>query len=154
MPLLDDLVAAVEAYPETYVVLEIVDVNITGNVLNTGERASFKVKVTNNGPLHLTNVTVRVSGQNGATVKNSGAAAPFEGSFISGEFDTIDAHGGSQLNVGTYTFEAPAGAQASKTLVKATLEDWNGDPDHIFIGHSDPHRDAPKATFAAAVVAS
>lgn len=155
MAFFDDMTAAVETYPETYVDLEIVEVDTPGNALNEGERATFRVKVTNRGPLVLTGVTLQVSGMHGATVKNNGAAAPFVSSFITGELPTIDAHGGSQLTTGSpLTFQAPAGAQALQTLVKATLEAWDVNLDHILNGHSDPHRDAPKGTYSDAVLAS
>jgi hypothetical protein len=152
MPFFDDMTDAVEAYPETYVDLEIIDVSIPGDVLNVEEVGFFKVRITNRGPLHLTGVTLRVSGQNGATVR-AGLGMPFVSSFISAELPTVDAHGGSQ-ELSLPAFTAPADAQDSKTLVKATLEDWDADLNHILIGHSDPHRDAPKGTYAAAVAAS
>ena len=99
-------------------------------------------------------MTVRVSGQNGAKVANNSILSPFEAHFVTQEFPTLSGHGGSQLSVGSpLKFEAPAGAQASKTLVKATLEAWNANLDHILLGHSDPMRDGPKGTYAAEVVA-
>ncbi|MBC7995966.1 MAG: hypothetical protein H7Z15_22285 [Rhizobacter sp.] len=154
MAYFDDMTAALAAYPLTDVQLEIVDVTFPGTALNTGETGSFRVKVTNTGPLNLTGVTVRVSGQNGATVANNSVIAPFVSDFITQELPTISAHGGSQLSVGSpLKFKAPTGAQASKTLVKATLEAWDANFDHILLGHSDPLRDGPKGTYAAQVVA-
>lgn len=154
MAFFDDMNAALEAYPLTDVQLEIVDVTFPGSALNTGETGSFRVKVTNTGPLNLTGVTVRVSGQNGATVANNSVIAPFVPDFITQELPTIAAHGGSQLSVGSpLKFKAPAAAQASKTLVKATLEAWDANLDHILLAHSDPMRDGPKGTYAAQVVA-
>lgn len=151
MAFFDDMTQAVENYPVTDVDLEIVDVVTPGSALNTGEISSFRVKVTNRGPLVLTGVTLRIRGQNGATVQNGGAASPFVAEFVTQELATIDAHGGSQLSVGSkLQFKAPANAQASKTLVKATLEDWNPLLDHLMNAHSDP-LDAPKGTFAAQV---
>ena len=149
-----ELVTAVETYPETFLQIEIIDVDFTGNALNVNETASFRVQVTNTGALHITDLTVRVQGLNGATVKNSGAAAPFVSEFVSAPLDQINAHGGVQSHLGSpFSLKAPAGAQASKNLVKVTLEDWNADQSHIFIGHSDP-LESVKATFAAAVVIS
>lgn len=154
MAYFDDMQAALEAYPLTDVQLEIVDVTFPGSALNTGEVGTFRVKVTNTGPLNLTGVTVRVTGQNGAKVANNGAAAPFVSDFITQELPTIGGHGGSQLSVGSpLKFLAPNGAQASKTLVKATLEAWDANLDHILLSHSDPMSDGPKGTYAAAVVA-
>lgn len=154
MAFFDDMTTALAAYPVTDVTLEIVDVVIPGSVLNVGEVATFRVQVTNTGPLNLTGVTLKVRGQNGATVANNGAAAPFVSEFITQELPTINGHGGSQLTVGSpLKFKAPSGAQASKILVKATLETWDANLDHILIGHSDP-LDPPKGTYAATVSAS
>lgn len=153
MPFFDDMTTALETYPVTDVTLEIVDVVTPGNALNVTEIASFRVKVSNNGPLNLTNVTVRVKGQNGALVANNGAAAPFVSEFVTQVLPTIG-HNGAQLTIGSpLKFKAPAGAQASKTLVKATLEGWDADLNHILNSHSDP-LSTPSGTYAAAVVIS
>jgi hypothetical protein len=59
--------------------------------------------------------------------------------FISGEMDPISGHGGSQLTGSDpFKFIAPGRKQASKTLLKATLEAWDANLDHILIAHSDP----------------
>lgn len=155
MAYFDDMAKAVEDYPVTDVVLEIIEVSIPGDALNEGEQGTFRVKVTNNGPLNLTGVTVRVRAQNGATVANNGAISPFVSEFVTQELPTITAHGGSQTTVGgALKFKAPAGSQDSKTLIKATLEDWNANFDRILNGHSRALPDTPKGTFATAVVAS
>ena len=73
----EDMTAAVGAYPAASVDLEIVDVVVPGSVINVNEKPSFRVKVTNRGPLEMTGVTLRIKGLNGATVKQNGAAAPF-----------------------------------------------------------------------------
>jgi hypothetical protein len=141
-----------ETYPVTYVDLEIVDVDTPGDVLNVGEQAKFRVKVTNRGPLNLTGVTLRVRGQNGATVWSGSAAAPFVEEFITQELPRIAAHGGSQLTVGSMiVLQAPGEPQALKTLVTATLEAWDGDMNHIMLAHSKP-LDVPEGTYAAKVV--
>ncbi|HEV2927998.1 MAG TPA: hypothetical protein VGW74_04835, partial [Propionibacteriaceae bacterium] len=112
----------------------------------------FRVKVTNTGPLNLTDVSLRIKGLNGATVANNGAASPFVSEFVTQTIASIAAHGGSQTTVGSpLKFKAPGSAQDSLNLVRATLEDWNANPDHIFDGHSDP-LDTVRANFAAEVV--
>lgn len=152
MAFFDDMTAAVETYPVANVDLEIVEVTTPGDALNVNEQGSFRVKVTNRGPLNLTGVTLRIHGQNGATVANNGAIAPFVSEFVTQELPTINAHGGEQLTVGgPLKFRAPGGAQNAKTLVKATLEDWNADLNHILNNHSRP-LDVPKGTYADEVV--
>jgi hypothetical protein len=170
MAFFDDMTAALATYPVTDVALEIVDVVISGNVLNVTEEATFKVKVTNNGPLNLTGVTLRIKGQHGATLRGPGIiftpppavprvaagsreVSPFVDEFVSGVLPTIFAHGGSQTS-DSFTLKAPESAQASQTLIKATLEAWDANLDHILNGHSDPLPNAPSGTFAAVVVQS
>lgn len=148
----DTMADELAAYPVTDVELEIVDVITPGSVLNVDEEPSFYVRVTNTGPLRLTGVTVRVRGQNGATVKHGGALAQFASDFVSDELPPINAHGGSVLSPGgAFRFKAPGGAQASKTLVKATLEEWNVDWEKFLTSHSDP-LDPPNGTYAAEVL--
>jgi hypothetical protein len=53
-----DMVQAVEEYAEANVVIEITDVIIKNQALNTNERLTCKARVTNNGPLNMTNVTL------------------------------------------------------------------------------------------------
>ncbi|HZF81777.1 MAG TPA: hypothetical protein VEZ89_18515 [Rubrivivax sp.] len=154
MAFFDDMTTALQAYPVTDVELDIIDVVTPGNVLNVNEVASFRVQVTNRGPLNLNNVTVRVKGQGGATVANNGVGSPFVTEFVTQVLPMINGHGGSQLTVGSpLKFKAPAGAQTSRTLVKATLEAWDADLNHILLSHSDP-LDTPSGLYAAAVVSS
>ena len=154
MAFFDDMTTALAEYPVNDVELDIVDVVTPGDVLNAGEISTFRVRVTNRGPLNLTGVTLRVRGMHGATVANGGAAAPFVSEFVTQALPTIRGHGGSELTVGSpLKFKAPAGAQAAKTLVKATLEAWDANLDHILLAHSDP-LDVPKGTYTAEVVAS
>ena len=82
MGFFDDFTNALETYPETGVQLEIVEVSFPDSVLNVEETATFRVKVTNTGPLNLTDVSLRIKGLNGATVANNGAAAPFVSEFV------------------------------------------------------------------------
>jgi hypothetical protein len=170
MSVFDDMTAALATYPVTDVLLEIVDVVVPGNVLNVTEEATFKVKVTNNGPLNLTGVTLRIKGQHGATLKSLGviltppplisragaeALSPslFVDELVSAPLPTIFGHGGTQTS-DTFTVKAPDSAQASQILVKATLEAWDANLDHILNGHSDPLPNAPSGTYASAVVQS
>ena len=93
MPIFEQILTELETYPQDYLVLEIVDVGIPGEVLNVNDIAPFKIRVTNNGPLHLTNVTLRVSGQNGAVVR-AGVGAEWVSSYISPVVPIINAHNG------------------------------------------------------------
>jgi hypothetical protein len=152
MPFLDDFVGAVGSYPGDYVELEIVEVAVPNGALNENESGTFRVRVTNNGPLNMEDVTVRVKGLNGVTVANNGAAAPYVDEFVTQPLATIYGHGPSVVTSGgVLKFMAPANAQASADILKATLEGWNGDMAHILLGHSDPRPNGPKGTYAAEV---
>lgn len=66
---------------------------------------------------------------------------------------SVAAHGGSQLSPGSpCTLKAPGAAQAAKTLVKASLEGWDANLDHIMLAHSDPLATV-NGTYSTAVVA-
>jgi hypothetical protein len=169
MAFFDDMTAALAIYPVDDVLLEIVDfvTPAPGTVLNVGEEATFKVKVTNTGPLNLTGVTLRIKGQHGATLKRplvvvtprasrvapAISASQFVDELVSAALPTIFGHGGSQTS-DTFTLKAPDAPQASQQLIKATLEAWDANTDHIMNGHSDPLPDAPKGTYSTEVVAS
>jgi hypothetical protein len=151
----EDMTAAVEAYPAASVDLEIVDVVFSGSVINVNEAASFRVKVTNRGPLEMTGVTLRIKGLNGATVKQNGAAAPFLPEFVTttSQLATIGAHGGAQTTNGSpFSFSAPGAPQPNHPLVQVTLEDHNFTLNHILNGHSDPLPSGPPKSFFSAPI--
>ena len=151
----EDMTAAVAAYPAASVDLEIVDVDIPGSVINVNERPTFRVKVTNRGPLEMTGVTLRIKGLNGATVKQNGAAAPFVSEFVTStsQLATIGGHGGEQTTNGSpFAFTAPGSAQPNHPLVQVTLEDHNFTLNHILNGHSDPLPSGPPKSFFSAPI--
>jgi hypothetical protein len=157
MAFFDDMTTALETYPVANVTLEIIEVDFPGSALNARDEGTFRVRINNNGPLELTDVALKISGQNGATVANNGAAAVFVPEFVTQtnpvqQVPTVSGHNGSVVTTGSpMKFKAPNGEQASKTLIKVTLEGWNANLNHILNGHSDPLPVAPKGTFAAAV---
>ena len=94
MGILDDVTDAVITYPRDYLEVEIINVNPPGSELNVGEDALFTFQVANNGPLDVKDLTLKVEGLNGTTVKANGAAAQWEPSHTSrvGYFPTVPAH--------------------------------------------------------------
>jgi hypothetical protein len=153
MGFFEDMTAAVERYPETYVELEIVEIDVPGDAINVSEIVNFRVKVTNTGPLHLDGVTLRIKGLNGATVASGGADAAFVAELVTQELPRITARGGSQFTVGRpLKFKAPGSAQESRSLVRAKLETWRPSLDNITAARSESQEDAPpKASYAAEV---
>lgn len=179
MAFFDDMTTALQDYPASNVVIEIIDVVLSsGNVLNTTEQATFKVKVSNNGPLNLTGVTLRIKGVNGAKLKSNGIAVPpvvvlpavrapapsigarapapplglFVDELVSKVLPTIGGHVGSQTTE-TFTMKAPPDATVgpAENLVKASLEAWDAELAHILVGHSDP-QGAVNGFYSAVVV--
>lgn len=138
MGVFEDIIAAVESYPEDHVTLEIVDVSYPGSVYQTSEIAFFKVDIRNSGPMHMKNVTVRLVARNGAQVRDNGA---FEDDAISDVYPTIAGHRPDLANVLDMPFELLAPSEPNteaRNLVKVTLHDWDLVWDHALIGHSDP----------------
>ena len=74
---LDDIKDAVEAYPTTYVKLEIVDIEKDGDIVNTGEEVRFHVKVTNDGPMTMKDVRLKAVAKNGTEVKSGRGRSRF-----------------------------------------------------------------------------
>lgn len=157
MGFFNDMKKAVETYPTEFIELDIIDLSFPGSVLNQGEEGSFKVQVTNRGALNLTDVTVKVKGVNGAQVKTGGAAdTNYRSEFVTGksQLEKLNAHGDSEVIGGSpMKFKAPGSPQPAGNLLEVTIQDWDGNLDHIMLAHSDPV-DSPKATFNSQVVGS
>jgi uncharacterized repeat protein (TIGR01451 family) len=149
--ILDDIKDAVEAYPTSYVKLEIVDIVKDGDIVNTGEEVRFHVRVTNDGPMTMKDVRLKAVAKNGTEVKSGSAAAVFGATALGSTIiDTLGGHGGSN-EVSLFVLEAPNVAKPDGTLlVEVTVEEYNLLWDHILIGHSDPTT-TPKATFSSSV---
>jgi uncharacterized repeat protein (TIGR01451 family) len=137
MAFFDDMTKALETYPETNVVIEIHDFKpVNGNALDVGEDATFQVKVTNKGPLNLTNVKLLPTGVNDALLHiDVGALVPTRHS------NPLEIHGngGSRITE-PFTLRAPdKPTKNGKTeeLLKVTLDAWDANLDRILIDHSN-----------------
>jgi Aminotransferase class-V len=97
MSVIDDLTAAVETYPKSNVHIHIEDPQFPGEVLNVDEEGTFKVRVTNNGPLNLTDVSVKITGLN--SVQVSGSLAVQFSDEMEERLGDIDGDGGGVLVV-------------------------------------------------------
>ena len=152
----NDFRAAMHDYPEQFVTLEIVEVDFAGNVINTREEGTFRVQVTNNGLLDMTDVTLKVTGLAGTLVKTGGAADfDFRDALSIGmESDTIPGQGGVSVTTGSkLQFKAPAGPKPEGTqLLEATIEAWNGSLARILNTHSHDEPDAPAGIYENEVV--
>jgi hypothetical protein len=167
MAFFDDMKDELMVYPVNNVLIEIVDFDDPGDVYNVGEEATFKVKVTNTGPLNLTDVTLRIKGQHEARLKRPPIGVPntppqresraaitlseFVDELVSKALPEVRGGGGTATSE-TFTLKAPAAPQGSQNLIKATLEAWNANLNYILVDQSEPLPDAPKGTYATAVV--
>jgi hypothetical protein len=141
MGFFDDYTAAVESYPAQHMELEIVDISFVdgSNALNEGEAGGFRIKLINNGPLHVREGQFKVRGLNGMKVKPNGAGAPYVSEFVTsiGQLDTVGGHGGTSTSNGSpFGFLAPSHRQSVRDLIEVTLEDWRADLEHIHDNHS------------------
>ncbi|MGH9381195.1 MAG: hypothetical protein ACRD2Z_11355 [Thermoanaerobaculia bacterium] len=148
----NDFRAAMHDYPEEFVELEIVEVEFPGDVLNTSEEGSFRVQLTNNGLLDMTDVSLKVRGLNGTLVKTGGAADfDYRDELTIGmDSETIVGQGGVSLTQGSkLRFKAPASTKPAGTqLFKATIAGWNGSLVRILNGHSHAEDVAPAGTYS------
>jgi hypothetical protein len=141
---LPDLVEAVQTYPQTYLTVEVYDVDPpgSGTGINEREDVTFKVHVRNSGPLDVLDLTLLIEAQPGADgVKLHGGTA-FNPSLTSTPIDVVPAHMSDGTWVdppdGHFHFEAGAPSGGQVDLVKASINSWNGSLGHILDAHSDP----------------
>jgi Domain of unknown function DUF11 len=150
---LDLIASAVVAYPATDVELELVDLDTDGPDVNVGEQVSFRVKVTNRGPLTMKDVRLKAVAKNGAEVKSGGAAEQFGPEAVSANLiESIDGHGGSEDSSALFIIEAPNRSKPDDTvLVEVTVDSWIASFDHTLVSHSRAS-DTPMVTFASTVL--
>ena len=142
MPFLDDLVAAVQAYPATMVSLTyspptpFVPAQAAQRI-NVNEVWSLKVRVHNHGLLNMTNVSLRIEGANGAGVSHF-PVGPWD--------DPVDLTGVTARALGiTETddiyFRATAATPEGTELVRFHVTGFDVDLDFILTGQAPvpPH---------------
>jgi hypothetical protein len=150
MGVLDDISAAVTTYPREYLVVEIVQVDPPGDVINEDEEVSFRIQVANNGPLDANQISLLVEGLNGTLVKSNGPNAAFGDEFtISGAFfGNVPAHSNGPGDPGPVVttgnpFKFKQGADApAKDLVRVSVKGWSSGFDHIFNNHTQADPEA------------
>jgi hypothetical protein len=157
MAFFDDMASAIRTYPDTNVVLDILDFDpISGDSLNESEEATFKVRITNSGLLDMTSVSVRVKGENDATIKRpltlpgpiptarAAAVDPepvplptYVSELVSKSIAKIAANGGTATTE-VFTLKAPADDTnaVSVNLLTVTLEGWNADLGFLLVSKS------------------
>jgi len=158
MTVLTDIATAMSRYPLDETTIAIVGVVVQDGIgpeINANEIFRFKVQVTNNGHVNMTDVFVHVNGKNGAHVSfHSDKGFAKDKTLKVGPFD-VNA-GGASNTTGVLYFKAPPGAKPAGTeLLEAHIFDWNGNFDHYFTSHTNDEDhatvDYPSGQFAAQV---
>jgi hypothetical protein len=148
-PTLDSLVSDINAYPATHMELEIEEVDFPNSQLNVNEIGTFKVRVTNRGPLDVGMLSLTITGLNGTTVAANLPGSQFVPTFGTLPLPVVGGHGGSVITTGLpFKFKAPSTPRSTQDLVKVTIGQWNGILDHLLDDHSgpDPNVQASTAT--------
>lgn len=123
--ILDDIADAVEDYLSTYVDVSFVEVSPdSGTSINTNEEVDFKLQIFNRGPLTMKDVTLRIVGKSGATVKGAGAAEVFRSEAFARVIPTVGGHDNKTTE--NLHLKAPAGTKPAGTdLVEAYVDEWD-----------------------------
>jgi hypothetical protein len=143
MSLLDDLADEVQAYPHNYLEVEIIDVDPPGNVVNEDEEVSFRIQVSNSGPLDANDLSLLVEGLNGTEVQSNGVNLPWLDSFtISGAFcgnvlaHTANGSGPKVVPGNPFHFRQSRDFASATDLVRVSVAGFDTSFDHVTLGHS------------------
>jgi hypothetical protein len=144
MGLLSDITTEIENYPRDYLDIEIFEVEWPGDVIDVDEQVTFRVKVSNSGPLHVDNLELLVEGlDDRAEVKSNNAQAQWVSSFTTnaGWFPRVPAHsatdpGPVEMTGGDFSFRARKPAARPQDLIKVSVYGWSSSFDHMFGGHT------------------
>jgi len=144
MGLLDDFADEIDTYPRTYLDVQIVQVDPSGSNtdINEDEEVSFRIQVSNSGPLDANQVSLLVEGLNGTEVQSNGTNSPWVDKFtISGAFfGNVLGHSsdeGPKVTPGEkFHFRNSRDFPTSTALVRASVAGWQTSFDHFSAGHT------------------
>jgi hypothetical protein len=160
MGFFDDYNAAVEAYPDTHMGVEIRNVDYPGTRLNVGEVGTFEVLIRNHGPLRVRDVILRVRGLSGVLVKHQGALSQFspEMELSTGDRIVVEPSGGEFLIAQgsadwnqILSFQAPPTRRREQGLIEVSIMNWAVD---LSVVHASHGWSAAAATYTDRVVAA
>jgi hypothetical protein len=140
---LADLVDAIATYPQTYLTVEIFDVDPpgVGTGINVAEDVTCKVRVHNSGPLNVLQLGLVISKAAGADGVRFHDDTDFGPTLTSTPIELVPAHMPDGDWVETpehYHFKAGGVSGGRVDLVTATIGPWNADLAHPLEAHSDP----------------
>jgi hypothetical protein len=152
-----DMSNAIAGYPALSVTLTIDSPvqksGVGGTSVNINEIWGFKVKIKNTGNLNMTNVKLRIAGQN--NVKVGATYPPSAAGYLNDQIveDVLDVPVNTTLTTKEFYFQAPSKDSAIKKidLVRVTIDDWDADLTYILTNLA-AHTDPPFATYSATVL--
>ena len=137
MSVIDDLSTAVANYATDACDTTIEQFSVTTGpsttTLNRGDEFQYRVKIRNNGKLNMTNVKIRVNGSNWAQVALSGSTGVFDKTALLDPTPPISIDPGGSFTTGFFRGKATTldTAGATKDIVTARIDSWNGEWDYI-----------------------
>ena len=150
MPLIDDFLTAINAYPypADNVEIDIVNFSGGGGHINAGEIWNFQVRVTNRGKLDMKNLDLHIYGSEWATVSKSSFPILFR-SLISTEKKDLDAH--STVTFGSFYMRAVqatgSGSPIDEHLVSVHIRSYDVGLNHIINDH-EHHANNPIVNYS------
>jgi hypothetical protein len=162
MPILTDIANELDRYPADQTTIEFVNVEKVGDPddtdVNEREIWQFHVRLTNNGHLDMSNVSVHILGLNGAKVRELPTDEFEEGIVVA---DLNPQGGGGVATSRAFQFKAGDGEKPEGTrLLHAHVEEWGAEEGfaHFFSNHTKSDTEAaelgivyPRAFFEAEV---
>jgi len=150
MPLIDDLLTAINTYSYHTDNIEINIINFSGvgGHIHTGEIWNFQVRVENKGIQDIKNLDLHIYGSEWATVSNSSFPILFR-SLITTEKKDLVAH--STVTFGAFYMRAVHatgnGGLADENLISVHICSYDADHSHIINDH-DHHPNNPIANYS------
>jgi len=139
MPVLTDIANELDRYPLDETTIEIIDVAREGSAndpdINDDETWKFKVKVTNNGHINMTGVSLHVQGLNGTLVSED----PVTGFANDMVVASLNPPGGGESRQTKFFYFKPgtaANPPVNTPLLNAHIHDWGANFDHYFSNHT------------------
>lgn len=149
MPLIDDLLTAINSYPypADNVEINIVNFSGSGGHINAGEIWTFQIRVANQGKLDMKNLDLRIYGSEWAAVSNSSFPILFR-SLITTEKKDLNAH--STVTFGAFYMRAVHATGSSslvdENLVSVHIHSYDAGHNHVVNDH-DHHPNNPRANY-------
>ena len=124
---------AMGVYLRDHVNLDFVQVIAPGTAINKDEQVQFKIRITNNGPLTLENVQLRIKGEQDTLVRQTSWGA-WVGEFNAG---SLTVNGDGSQESATFYFKPTRVVDPAALLVSANISQWNGSLRRLLDGYSN-----------------